>query len=110
MQGPYEAGSAASPFAPTAESWESRHGLVRGTRYSVAKAFSDADGDVHHIGDKWKFLGATFSKFDDEVVISISREDGKDWKIPLIWKSQKQAEIIEQILTYITPEQVNLRR
>lgn len=101
MQGPYASGSVISPVPPSPESWESRHGLVRGKHYRVVKIFVDADGDVHPVGEKWEFISSSFSKFDDDIQIGVRFLDGMDWNIPLIWKSGMQAEIIEHILDYL---------
>lgn len=101
MQGPYASGSLISPVPPSPESWESRHGLIRGKQYRVVKVFVDADGDVHPVGERWEFISSGFSKFDDEVQIWVHLLDGMDWKISLIWKPGMQAEIIEHIQSYL---------
>ncbi|HEY4145301.1 hypothetical protein [Pinirhizobacter sp.] len=101
MQGPYASESVISPVPPSPNSWESRHGLVRGKQYRVVKAFVDADGDAHPVGEKWTFISADFSKFDDQIQIVVHLLEGTDWKIPLIWKSEMQAVIIEHIQSYL---------
>ena len=95
MQGPYH--SVADLHGPTAGDWELRHGLTRGTKYRVAVAFSDADEYAHAVGEMWVFVGASFSKFEDEITIFVCRTDKTYWKIPLSWARQRQASVIENI-------------
>lgn len=101
MRGPYETGATASPVPASSDSWEQRHGLLRGRDYRVAKAFVDADGDTHSIGEQWSFVCGMFSKFDNEITICARRRDGGDWKIPLVWDRESQQDIIENIEAYI---------
>lgn len=101
MQGPYPPEALTSPAPASPESWEGRHGLVRGEAYRVVRAFQDADGDLHPVGEQWSFICATFSKFDDEIQIAICRKDGTGWRVPLVWKPEKQADIIEHVESYL---------
>ncbi len=101
MQGPYEAGSIDSHIPPSAESWESRHGLIREKRYRVMKDFIDLDGDNHPSGEEWLFVAGLFSKFDDEITICIRRDGNDDWKIPLSWNAEQQQHVIENIADYV---------
>jgi len=89
-----------SSFTPTEESFEVRHGLVRGKQYRVIESFVDADGDLHQPGENWKLLAAGFNKFDDEVIFDISRREVV-MRIPLRWKADAQANVIENLADYI---------
>jgi hypothetical protein len=90
-------------YPPTPESWESRHELVRGWRYHVIKKFIDADGDKHPVGESWILICAMFSKFDGEIQFSVNRGGGGYWMFPLSWDKEKQADLIENITSYIEP-------
>lgn len=103
MQGPYKTGSLGGHTPPTSDSWESRHGLIRGKKYRVTKDFVDLDGDIHRAGEEWLFVAGLFSKFDDEITICIHQEGNEDWKIPLSLDSKKQGLVIENIQDYVSP-------
>ena len=100
VQGPYDIGSIGAQVGPSEWDWEKRH-LVRGERYRVIKQFVDADGSEHPIGEEWQFLGSTFSKFDDELILWVRLQSG-DWKIPLVWNKGKQQTVIENWQEYVT--------
>jgi hypothetical protein len=75
--------------------------LVRGERYRVIKPFIDADGDVHLAGEEWAFVSAMYSKFDNLLTLCVHLSSGDEWALPLLWKKDKQAEIIEHFPTYV---------
>lgn len=100
MQGPYKIGSIGSPVAPSEWDWE-RNRLIRGERYRVIKAFFDADGHEHAIGEEWLFISTLFSKFDDELTICIRLTSGEEWKIPLLWSVDQQQDVIERWQNYV---------
>lgn len=84
---------------PSDWDWEKTR-LVRGERYRVIRPFADADGDEHPLGEEWQFLGSSFSKFDDELILYVRLKSG-DWEFPLIWNASKQQNVIECWREYI---------
>jgi hypothetical protein len=100
MQGPYGRGTLDLP-PPSEWSWE-RNQLARGQTYRVSKAFEDADGDVHPVGEAWVFLGAMFNKFDDELTLCVRLPSGTEWKIPLLWRPDQQAAVIDRWSEFMT--------
>jgi hypothetical protein len=103
MQGPYHAGTF-SDLPPTSSwNWE-RGQFERGQVYRIIKAFADADGATHPVGEKWRFLGGGFNKFDDEVILCVQFPSGEEWKISLIWREDFQARVINSWSDYIARE------
>lgn len=100
MQGPYNLGTFGSLPTPSEGGWE-RGRLARGQTYRVVKAFHDADGQEHLVGEEWLFLGAMFNKFDDELAICIRLVGGEEWKIPLIWSEDEQGDTLENWQNYV---------
>jgi hypothetical protein len=77
--------------------------LSRGVAYRVTASFLDADGDDHHVGEKWTFRGSWFSKFDDEITLFIVHSDDSHGRIPLLWKPNAQGEVIEDASRFLVP-------
>jgi hypothetical protein len=86
---------------PVARHWEKR-AFVRGETYQVSKAFVDADGDEHPIGEQWTFISSMYSRFDSEMILCTRIPSGEEWMIPLIWEEEKQGEIIENWTAYFS--------
>ena len=101
-RGPYKPGAVGNPAPPSEYGWEKSR-LTRGQRYRIIKPFTDADGHWHQIGEEWIFLGASFSKFDDELTLCTAGQDATEWQIPLTWKDDKQQDVIEDCEEYFTP-------
>jgi|SRR6185312_2105411 len=99
MKGPYKLGTLHSPLPPATTSWEHTR-LSRGSRYRVAGSFVDADGDEHPSGEEWIFLNTTFSKFDNELTIQVRKDNGEEWKIPLVWERGRQWDVLENWSQY----------
>jgi hypothetical protein len=102
MDGPYVPGTYKALVPPSQWDWERSH-LVRGQRYRVVKAFVDAEGDQHPVGEDWVFLMGMFSRFDNELSLCVRLASGDEWRIPLVWKPEAQQEIIENFLQYVAP-------
>ena len=100
MQGPFTAGSLSGQMANSQSDWETRN-LMRGEKYQVIKSFVDSDGSEHPVGEEWVCIGSMFSKFDDELAVCAKLQDGSEWRIPLIWKVNKQQNIIENWGNYV---------
>jgi hypothetical protein len=100
MQGPYSQGTYTGLPAPSVGAWE-QYRLVRGNAYRVIKTFNDADNHNHPVGETWIFLGAMFNKFDNELVLCVRLAESAEWKIPLIWQTDKQQDVIESWKAYL---------
>jgi hypothetical protein len=100
MNGPYAPGTLDCSFTPSEWAWENNH-IKRSHTYRVAKAFFDADGDEHAIGEEWVFLTSMFSRYDDELTLCVRSPSREEWKIPLIWKPEAQRDVIENFLDYV---------
>src|SRR5581483_8327776 len=94
MQGPYNVGTFSNLPAPSDWSWE-RTRLARGKTYRVIRSFADADGQEPPVGEEWVFLGEMFNKFDDELTVCIRSGGDEEWRIPFIWRADKQEEVLE---------------
>lgn len=105
MQGPYSPGTFSKLPAPSELSWE-RTGPARGQTYRVIKAFDDADGHEHPVGERWLFLGGMFNKFDDEWTLCVQLSSGEEWKIPLSWRADKQGNVLEHWQAYLTHDKL----
>ena len=102
MQGPFIRGTLINPIDPSEWDWETNR-LVRGQSYRVIKAFVDADGDRHSIGEEWCFITSMFSRFEDELVICVRSKADEEWKVPMVWTPNAQQEIIENFNCYVVP-------
>ena len=70
-------------------------------QHRVIVSFGDTEGDEHHIGEQWTFLGSWFSKFDDDVTLFVRTPDAKNFRFSLHWTPDTQENVIENILTYL---------
>jgi hypothetical protein len=102
VQGPFKTGTLVNSVTRVQGHWESRS-FVRGEIYRVVKSFVDAEGDPHLVGESWIFIGAMFSKFDNELTVCIRLMSGEEWKFSLIWKKDKQQDVIEHWRQYVVP-------
>jgi hypothetical protein len=103
MRGPYPPGVLQPLAEPTSFDWE--HGrLIRGAIYRVICEFRDADGDLHSIGERWRFIGSRFSKFDDLLTVVVGDSCGEQREIPLFWTADGQERIIEDVDQYLDRE------
>jgi hypothetical protein len=44
-----------------------------------------------------------FSKFEDELILGVSKGGPNEWAVPLLWKEDKQQNIIENITAFLEP-------
>ena len=77
--------------------------LTPGVRYVVCAAFRDFDGDPHPEGESWTFLGHNFSPYDDGLSLFVSLADGFESHIPLQWRAEAQADVIDALGNYVRP-------
>lgn len=101
MVGPHPPGTFKPIVPPSA--WEERRRVVRGQRYRVIRAFKDADGDEHPVGESWIFLMEMFNRFDDELNLCVRSASGDEWRISLLWKPEAQQDVIEDFFQYVAP-------
>lgn len=100
MRGPYPPNALQPLPSPSSFDWE--HGrLQRGAEYRVINEFRDADGDLHAIGETWRFIGTRFSRFDDLLTLVIGDAAGRYRDIPLLWTTDGQERVIENVDHYL---------
>lgn len=75
--------------------------IVRGQRYRVTRAFTDADGVLHPVGEEWTFTASKFSRFEDEYVISVRFDAGGTMSFGLICQEDRQYGIIRNFSEYV---------
>ena len=99
MQGPFDKETCTKVSAGT--DWEQC--LKRGQRYRVVKLFCDFDGDVHSVGEEWRFIGSSFLPHDDGLSIFVADDDESEWHIRLCWRPNEQQQICENFRDYVEP-------
>ncbi|SRR5579871_660094 len=102
MKGPYPIGTCVPHQRADETPWEGPH-AARGQRYRVVKAFIDADGDHHAIGEEWMFLYSTFSRFDEILTLFIRWDSNDEWGLPLSWDQPANADVIDNFSSYAAP-------
>jgi hypothetical protein len=101
MYGPEHPGKWSSLIAPN-----SAHQHLRaGQRYRVIREFVDFDKDVHLPGEEWVFLGHSFVPYDDGMSFFVSLDGVREWQIPLQWRPDQQAEILDNLANYVSAVQ-----
>ena len=79
------------------------HFLQAGERYRVRRAFADYDGDVHHPGEEWTFLGSSFLPHDYGLSLFVSLYGAQEWQIRMQWRPESQASVLDALSTYLEP-------
>jgi hypothetical protein len=102
MQGPYLTGSHAEVATVSPGAWEENR-IFRGRRYCVVKDFRDADGELHAVGEEWRFIASMFSPYDDELMLVICKDDDREWRIILRWTPDAQQQVIENFQHHVRP-------
>jgi len=74
--------------------------LIQGKTYRVITEFTDYDGQVHKVGERWRFLSHNFLPYEDGLTLSIERA-GKSSTIRLQWRAEAQASIIDRFSNYV---------
>jgi len=75
--------------------------LVAGKKYVVAQAFRDFDQALHPVGEAWRFIGFSFSPYDDGLSYFVSLDDEHEWQIRLQWSKEAQGPIIDDLGSYV---------
>jgi hypothetical protein len=76
--------------------------LVCDCRYRVVKAFVDADGTLHPVGEEWTYIDRKFSRFEDEYIVSVRFASGLAGSFGLICEEDKQYAIVRHFDEYVT--------
>lgn len=74
--------------------------LIPGRTYRVKAPFEDYDGDIHPVGETWRFVQKHFLPYEDGLTLDIE-QDGQQTSIRLQWLEAAQAQIIEHFSDYV---------
>lgn len=77
--------------------------LEPGRRYRVTASFADYDGDLHPVGETWRFLAHNFLPYDDGLSLFVSLDDAHEWHIRMQWRPEAQAAVIDALDRYLVP-------
>jgi hypothetical protein len=75
--------------------------LEAGRHYCVIRPFADHDGHVHPQGEQWTFLGSAFLPYDDGLSLFVSLDGQSEWHIPLQWRADQQAPVVDNLAQYV---------
>jgi len=70
-------------------------------RYMVSSEFTDFDGDLHPVGETWRFKSYGFNRFEDGLSLFVSLDDQREWHIRLSWTPEHQGAIIDNLKNYV---------
>lgn len=68
--------------------------------YVVIRAFTDYDGGVHPVGERWTYRGKGFLPYDDGLSLFVVI-DGADHHIRMQWRDEEQGPIIETLTDHL---------
>lgn len=74
--------------------------LVPGQTYSVIAEFTDYDGIIHPVGERWRFVEKNFLPYEDGLTLVMER-NGKNVPFRLQWRAEAQAEIIDNFSDFV---------
>lgn len=74
--------------------------LVPGKTYRVVAQFVDYHGQIHPVGETWRFTRKNFLPYEDGLSLFVEM-NGKEIQIDLQWRAESQAEIIENFWTMV---------
>lgn len=101
MQGPFEQGTHNLVFQPSVWSWEFGR-MERGRWYRIRRAFQDADGHEHHVGDTMRFIYQMFDRQHNITILCIEKPDKREWEIPLAGsRDDAQEDVLDSYLDYL---------
>jgi hypothetical protein len=75
--------------------------LTPGQRYEIVRAFTDFEGDLHPVGERWTFLGSSFAPYDDGLSLFVSLDGIQEWQLSLQWRTEQQGPIIDKLESYV---------
>lgn len=74
--------------------------LAPGHDYVVIRAFTDHDGDVHPVGERWTYRGKSFLPYEDGLSLFVVI-GGVDHQIRMQWRAEEQGPIIDALTDYL---------
>ncbi len=74
--------------------------LSPGAEFAVIVAFTDYDGGVHPVGERWTYRGKSFLPYDDGLSLFVSI-GGIDRQIRMQWRDEEQGTIIDALDRYL---------
>ena len=74
--------------------------LIPGRIYIVIKAFTDYDGTIHSIGERWRFVEKNFLPYEDGLTLHVERNALAE-TIRLQWREDTQGQIIDHFSDYV---------
>ena len=77
--------------------------LLPGAHYLVRRDFVDFDGDLHPVGESWRFLGSSFLPHEDGLSLFVSLDGEREWQIRLQWRKDAQGPIINVLEDHVGP-------
>ncbi len=75
--------------------------LIPEVQYRVITEFIDDDHMVHHVGDRWLYLGCTHPKMYPGYVIHIRNLDGAEIQFRLKWGNGGQSNVVNSFENYV---------
>ena len=74
--------------------------LVTGRTYIVVQVFTDYDGFLHSLGERWRFVEKNFLPYEDGLTLHIEK-NGRAETIRLQWREETQGQIIDDFSQYV---------
>ena len=75
--------------------------LVPGRAYVVTQAFTDFDGRLHPVGERWIFRRSGFVPYYDGLTLFVQPESGGEWGIRMEWSDGGQGKVIDALEEYV---------
>lgn len=76
--------------------------LVPGVQYRVLQEFTDDSGALHHVGERWAYLGFEQPKMYPGYVVHGLQSNGGKLAFRLCWASRGQTEVVQFFEKYVT--------
>ena len=74
-----------------------------GRSYRVIRPFTDHDGDLHPVGERWTYIGHNFVPYHDGLSLFVSIDGAREWQIRLSWRAEDQGAVIDALGDYLEP-------
>ena len=74
--------------------------LIPERTYRVCSAFKDYDGQLHEVGETWRFLRKNFVPYDDGLSLFVE-QGGRQIQIRLQWRQDAQADVIDRFSDHV---------
>lgn len=76
--------------------------LITDAAYEVAREFTDYNGGIHSVGERWIYLTHTFLPYEDGLSLYVIVED-RNHQIRMQWRTEEQGEILDNLKQYLRP-------